>query len=316
MISITAAVLAALLILSLGLIASMSSAFGTISNDLTLWAEKLKNDPKKLSFSGGAPFRELDPIQLALSNLRTEIIRLEKEARSEGKLMVLRGIAHDVMTPVSQLKKMLGVFKIQIKNEGKPTDEAIFKFDQYLKKIERIAAQVLVLKENQIGRDTQEEITNLFEATNAIACDLREEEVFQTGKLTLEVQGFSDRTAKVSKLDLERVLSNLIRNAAFASNEGQKILVSVSDSEGVTDILIKDFGAGILPENQESIFEVDFSTRPSVGTGLGLPIVKAICDKYGAKVLFSSTVNQGTEFRVSIPSTRGFSYEVQNSACR
>lgn len=314
MASLTLGLLASLLVLSLGLIASMSSAFASVSDKLVVWSAELRKSPKNIKFEEGAPFDELEPVQQALLNLKNEISKLEKEARTEGKLMVLRGIAHDVMTPVGQLKKMLGVVKIQLQTQGKPSEDAIQKFEQYLRKIEKIASQVLVLKENQIEKPELPLGLNVQQTVSSILSDLRDEELFKEKYLEIELHGKSNRVAKLSQLDLERIISNLTRNAAHASDQGQKISVSLSDLEDETEISIKDYGVGISPEDMESIFEVDFSTRPSTGTGLGLPIVKTICEKNGARISFSSELNKGTEFKILLP-TNGVQYEVQNSAC-
>lgn len=315
MLSLTLGLLASLVVLSLGLIASMTSAFKSVSERLVDWSVELKKDPKNLNLGEMAPFNELDPVHHALQNLKSEITKLEREARTEGKLMVLRGIAHDVMTPVSQLKKMLGVVKIQVQSNGKPSDEALAKFEQYLKKIERIASQALVLKENQIDKTPSDSLLKISNTIELMAKDLQEEELFAERDLKIQTSGSSNRMAKVSKLDLERIVSNLTRNAAHASNDGQDINISISDQEGFTEVSIQDFGSGISPENHEQIFEVDFSTRPSVGTGLGLPIVKTICEKNGIEISFSSEVGMGTKFKLKIPTIIGGSREIQNSAC-
>lgn len=315
MLSLTLGLLASLVVLSLGLIASMTSAFKTVSEQLLDWSVELKKHPKNLNVGEVAPFTELDSVHEALQSLKGEISKLERDARTEGKLMVLRGIAHDVMTPVSQLKKMLGVVKIQVKSDGKPSEEALTKFEQYLKKIERIASQVLVLKENQIEKSSPASFLKISESIELVAKDLQEEELFSERTLKIKTLGRSTRLTKVSKLDLERIVSNLVRNAAHASADGQEISILISDQESFTEVCIQDFGSGIPPENHDQIFEVDFSTRPSVGTGLGLPIVKTICEKNGIHISFSSEIGFGTNFKLKIPTFIGGSSEIQNSAC-
>jgi signal transduction histidine kinase len=315
MLSLTLGLLASLVVLSLGLIASMTSAFKTVSEQLLNWSVELKKHPKNLNVGETAPFSELDSVHEALQSLKGEIAKLEREARTEGKLMVLRGIAHDVMTPVSQLKKMLGVVKIQVKMDGNPSEEALTKFEQYLKKIERIASQVLVLKDNQIEKSSSGSLLKISDSIEIMAKDLQEEELFIERALRITTSGHSARLTKVSKIDLERIFSNLVRNAAHASVDGQSINIFISDQENFTEVCIQDFGSGISPEYHDQIFEVDFSTRPSAGTGLGLPIVKTICEKNGIHVSFSSELGSGTNFKLKIPTIIGGSSEIQNSAC-
>lgn len=315
MLSLTLGLLASLVVLSLGLIASMTSAFKSVSEQLLDWSVELRKHPKNLEVGDVAPFSELDSVQESLQSLKGKILKLEREARTEGKLMVLRGIAHDVMTPVSQLKKMLGVVQIQVKADGKPSEEALAKFEIYLKKIERIASQVLILKDNQIEKPSSDSFLKISDSIELMSKDLQDEQLLLERALKIKIAGRSIRFAKVSKLDLERIFSNLVRNAAYASNDGQEISILISDQENFTEVCIQDFGSGISPENHDQIFEVDFSTRPSVGTGLGLPIVKTICEKNGIHISFSSELGFGTNFKLKIPAFIGGSNEVQNSAC-
>jgi len=69
---------------------------------------------------------------------------------------------------------------------------------------------------------------------------------------------------------------------------------------------ITDDGIGIpaeaLPHVFKRFFRVDGSrSREQGGAGLGLSIVKSICDAHGARVEVSSTPGQGSRFRVSQP---------------
>lgn len=304
MATIITGLFASLLILGLGLVASMSKLFEKLSQKLKHWSLEISKNPKAMTLGQQSNFSELMDVEHALSNLRAEIEKLEKEARTEGKLMVLRGIAHDVMTPVSQLKKMLGVIKAQVNFNGKPTDEAIEKFESYLKKIEIITSQVLVLKENHLENSKLRSEVNLFALIQETIVDLKEDTLIKEKEITLELKGSSNVNTVMSRIDAERILTNLTKNAAHASEKGKAVIIEVRDDQDFTEVIVKDSGSGIEKENLDKIFDVDFSTRPTIGTGLGLPIVKSICEKYKAKINVYSDLQTGTTFKITLPILR------------
>lgn len=97
-----------------------------------------------------------------------------------------------------------------------------------------------------------------------------------------------------------RVLMNLISNSIKYTDEGRiDVGFEVTDSE--VQVVIRDTGIGIPPEDISRIFErffrVDKSrSKDSGGTGLGLAIVKHILEAHDTKVNVTSTVNEGSVF--------------------
>ena len=71
-------------------------------------------------------------------------------------------------------------------------------------------------------------------------------------------------------------------------------------------VSVSDQGYGIPQDQQKEIFTKMFradnvASLDTVGTGLGLYMVKAIVDSLGGKITFTSKVNQGTTFIVTLP---------------
>jgi len=65
---------------------------------------------------------------------------------------------------------------------------------------------------------------------------------------------------------------------------------------------VADAGCGIPPENLKRIFDPFFTTKPvGKGTGLGLSLTYGIVKAHGGRIDVSSTVGQGTTFRVTLP---------------
>jgi two-component system OmpR family sensor kinase len=91
------------------------------------------------------------------------------------------------------------------------------------------------------------------------------------------------------------LFGNLIGNAIKYSSPKSKIEVVLKDNI----LTIKDEGIGIEEAQQKKIFEkFKRGTEYSGGFGVGLSIVKSICDEYGIAVSLESKVDGGTTFRL------------------
>ena len=111
------------------------------------------------------------------------------------------------------------------------------------------------------------------------------------------------------KDDIERVVLNILTNSIKYTPEGGEIKIYVGFVYNDAYIKIFDNGIGIPEEDLSRIFErfyrVDKArTREMGGTGLGLSIAKEILDKNGGSIDIKSTVGQGTEVVIRVP-TKG-----------
>lgn len=111
------------------------------------------------------------------------------------------------------------------------------------------------------------------------------------------------------KDDIERVVLNILSNSIKYTPDGGEIKIYVGFVYNDAYIKIFDNGIGIPEEDLSRIFErfyrVDKArTREMGGTGLGLSIAKEILDKNGGSIDIKSTVGEGTEVVIRIP-TKG-----------
>jgi signal transduction histidine kinase len=103
---------------------------------------------------------------------------------------------------------------------------------------------------------------------------------------------------------LHNVLNNLLSNAVKYSPDGSSIDCSLLYHPTTVDIIFKDRGIGIPPEEQERLFERFFratNTTGISGTGLGLSIVKRYLDLMGGEIRLTSLPGQGSTFTVTLP---------------
>jgi signal transduction histidine kinase len=99
------------------------------------------------------------------------------------------------------------------------------------------------------------------------------------------------------------IASNLVQNAIFATNPGNRVSVSFVDSGQVITLTIRDEGSGIPDSVQKHLFEPGKSTRPD-GSGLGLAISKLLARQIGAELKLVSTAPTGSTFTVTLSRTR------------
>lgn len=268
-----------------------------LSSQIETWAQRLRHDPKSQSPLARVPFAELLPLKEAIEGLTTHIEGYESKASEKAKLLVLRGIAHDLLSPVSQAQLYFATLERQMKVDP-PSADTLNEIKSALGKVSLIASQVKTLQ----GEDESPELLNLSEAATAEVESLRKIEIVQSKDIRLTLAIMQDVLAPLSRSEVARILQNLVENAADASGVGAEITVRIS-SQGKTSLLsVEDRGTGIPPHLHQRIFEPDFTSKPSTGTGLGLFIVKHICERRNGEIRVVSTKNQGTTMMVSIPS--------------
>ncbi|HEY2847273.1 MAG TPA: HAMP domain-containing sensor histidine kinase, partial [Pyrinomonadaceae bacterium] len=107
--------------------------------------------------------------------------------------------------------------------------------------------------------------------------------------------------------ELRTVFSNLIDNAIKYSPDGPRLSIRVAERMRWTDIVVKDNGIGLSRADLKRIFKRfyrshDKAAASAKGTGLGLPIVRAIVERHGGKVTADSAGSgKGSTFLVRLP---------------
>ncbi|ABF87410.1 sensory box histidine kinase [Myxococcus xanthus DK 1622] len=105
---------------------------------------------------------------------------------------------------------------------------------------------------------------------------------------------------------LERVMANLLSNAAKYSPGGQPITVRAQLQPEQVVVSVKDLGPGLSPEDAARVFDKYFRTQKSgasdaKGLGLGLYISRLIIEAHGGRIWVESEPGQGSTFSFSLP---------------
>lgn len=111
-------------------------------------------------------------------------------------------------------------------------------------------------------------------------------------------------------LRLKQVLVNLLSNAVKFTPKGGKVMIRAERrDDGSTALTISDTGIGMKPEDVPRAFEMftqiaDPIVRTHGGTGVGLPLSKALVEMHGGRIEVHSVQGEGTTISVVLPADR------------
>jgi two-component system phosphate regulon sensor histidine kinase PhoR len=107
---------------------------------------------------------------------------------------------------------------------------------------------------------------------------------------------------------VERILFNLMENAAKYSPEDSKITVSSRMQDGLVVTSVTDHGQGISQDDQPKIFELfrrlEASRSLTKGAGLGLVVCKRLVEAQGGWIKVESEPGKGSTFSFALPKHR------------
>lgn len=99
---------------------------------------------------------------------------------------------------------------------------------------------------------------------------------------------------------LEKVFFNLLSNAFKFTPEGGSVRIELTEEGGRVFIRVIDTGSGIRPANLPHLFDRFYTEDRSMGTGIGLHLVKEYIDMHGGEIRVESEPGQRTTFTVCL----------------
>ena len=257
-------------------------------------------DTVDLSHHSGRVYRELLPFFREIQQNRTEKDRLAAERLRMAELWrtYSMDISHELKTPLTSISGYAEIMKDGgvDPETGKRFSEAIYREAQRMRSI--INDVLYQAKMESDVPDTLEEVDMLRQArecADALSFEAASRDV------TIRVAGESWQLM-ADREWIDSIYINLIANAVHYNVPKGTVDVRVDP----TFVEVADTGIGIPAEDIPHLFErfyrVDKSrSRETGGTGLGLPIVKTIADRYGAKIHVESQMGRGTAIRITFP---------------
>jgi signal transduction histidine kinase len=239
---------------------------------------------------------EIKALTVAINDL---LERLENAMKREQQFT--SDASHELRTPLSVLK---GNFEVLIR-KPRSEEEYVSKIKNGLDEIEKLESiidQLLALARVQKDAWDIHEI-DLESITLEVTDSIRKSE---GRKIRFTNQSNEPLYVFSNEKSLFIILTNLIQNALKYSENHTEISVTIwiENSTGILEV--KDHGIGIEKEAQSKIFNPFFRENSQElgkiqGSGLGLSIVKKLCDHLGIYISLESEKGQGTAIRLIFP---------------
>ena len=294
-----------LLFIIIGLIAYLISR--NISSPLTLIQQKLgktvligKNEP--IIWQRDDEIGELVKQYNAMINQLAESARKLAETEREGAWRdIAKQIAHEIKNPLTPMKLSIQHLQRAFKN-GDPN---------IAEKIDRTTLLLIT----QI--DTLSDLATEFSSFAKMPAPVYEQidvchiirQIKDLYSLNSDVQiDFNCEVTSEISFDpsyLNRIVGNLVKNAiqAIPENKLGHIKIHAFEDNEKVNIVVIDNGKGMSQEECDKIFMPYFSTKIN-GIGLGLPIVKNMIESGKGTIAFTSIVNEGTTFTITLPKNK------------
>ena len=225
----------------------------------------------------------------------------QAELASTAKSRFLAAASHDLRQPLQTLSLLQGLLANKV--TGEKEQKLVGRMEEALGAMTNMLNTLLDINQIEVGAIKVE--TAEF-PVNELFDRLREELTFPTQSLglALKVMPCALSIRSDPRL-LEQMVRNLVSNAVKYTQRG-RVLVGCRRRADKLRIEIWDTGLGIPSSELEKIFEeyhqVDNPARErSRGLGLGLSIVKSLCDLLGHQVRVRSLPGKGSVFSIEVP---------------
>ena len=240
---------------------------------------------------------------------REEIIRqLTLFNKTAGMGALVASLAHELNQPLSVIQTNAGMIELVLNDHESKLDQdpRIDKAMTGLRKANHRAATIISTLRNMFGNGRKTISSFDFnELVNDVL--LLCQPTFNRQGIQVQIQLHSEALIFTGdKSQLQQVLLNLITNAieAFpATFEGlKKITIQTNIESNRIVMSVADNGVGISPEIEAVVFEL-LRTNKESGMGIGLWLSKTIIDSHQGNISFTTHVNQGTRFVMTLPLT-------------
>lgn len=245
----------------------------------------------------------LAAIALDRAQALEEVARSEANKESERlRNLILDSITHEIRTPLTSIKGAAGTLLTMDTVNAEDQRALLTIIDEEADRINRLVAQAVEmaqLEAKEVHMDLHPVDLREIVAEAQQNCG----SVWTTHAVKVSIPALPHVNA--DPVMIGKVLCNLLENAAKYSTAGSPIQISAEQKDGFIVMSVADHGVGIDPFEQSLVFDRLYRSRThsqqKPGTGMGLPISRAIIESHHGTLSVTSQLGYGSVFSFSLP---------------
>lgn len=238
-------------------------------------------------------------LEAAVADRTAELQRLLDEAKTSerNRRRLLSDVSHELRTPLTIIQGESDV-ALRSATTDKDYRDALTRARNAATHTASLVEDLLLIARKEEGKLAfQKERTDVAQLVRDVA-DLFSEDI------AIELDA-TDTILAVDKLRIRQSLLALLSNAQ--QHGGDKITLRLDDHAGLR-LSVIDNGPGLSDTEKSQVFDRFFRGSNAAGkydngTGLGLPVVRAIAEGHGGKVSVADAPGGGTMFSITLPYT-------------
>jgi PAS domain S-box-containing protein len=236
--------------------------------------------------------------------LRDKNVQLERADKTKD--MFLASMSHELRSPLHTIIGFADLLREELKG---PLNEDQTRYIRHIlgdsEHLLALINDILDLSKIEAGGlHLRQEVFEAHGPLEEVMTSLQPR--FDAKRILVETHLTGSLAVMADQLRFKQVLHNLLSNAIKFTPEGGRISVMAKLDGGFVEIAVRDTGVGIPREEHDSIFDkfhqVGATTKGvREGTGLGLPITRALVEHHGGTISVDSEPGQGSCFTVTFP---------------
>ena len=239
--------------------------------------------------------------------LKSDNLRLEELNEIKEKFIAITN--HEIRTPLTILKGYTDLMDMYTEEYDDPDIKTtIGTIKSTLRDLEFIAQRMHNISRFNVNKEeSSPSKLELFHIVETVVEQLKI--VVKDRDLEIKLKQPNDYAYTfIDEHHLKIAISEVVQNAIKFTKDGGKINISIQIEDEFIELHIKDNGIGISDDSKDKIFQIFYEAQDVMNhstsksrfmgssLGIGLSLVKDICEKYGIHYRLDSEVNKGTVF--------------------
>lgn len=248
---------------------------------------------------------EIGRLAQILDQMASEVHHRQTQSNERNRQLddLIASLSHDLRTPLLAIRATLrSMLNGAFGSVNETWQEVLQEYDETNENLLKLVEALLEVSRYEAG--SKRFIYQPIDWEKLFAQTIRQEQIVSKNAVNFVVKiAASLPTTHGDRLEIGRVLQNLLSNAVRVSPSGGEITLEVAlASSDRLQISVRDQGPGILPQEREHLFHRFVQGRGRRGgAGLGLYLCRQIVEAHNGTIGVESIINQGSTFWFTLP---------------